>query len=132
MADESRIRPGPLRWLWYAFGGGLPKRYRQWVLHDLTCRTWPWRHLARQLAQLAPFIVIVLVAIPGPISLRVMCAVGGAFVGLFYSFAYLYETTEHRAIKAGFPSGTTQRVRYERGADRRLHRAADDFERRWE
>ena len=36
-------RPGPVRWFWYALGGRLPARYRPWVLHDLTCRTWPLR-----------------------------------------------------------------------------------------
>lgn len=38
-------RPGPLWWIWYAFGGKLPDRYRDWVLHDVTCRTWWLRHV---------------------------------------------------------------------------------------
>jgi hypothetical protein len=33
-------RPDPLRRLWYAYGGGLAPRYREWVLFDATCRTW--------------------------------------------------------------------------------------------
>ena len=37
--EGQRRRPDPLRWIWYAFGGALGPRYRQWVLHDLTCRT---------------------------------------------------------------------------------------------
>ena len=40
-------RPDPLRWLWYAYGGGLPARFAPWVLHDTTCRTWWLRHLVR-------------------------------------------------------------------------------------
>lgn len=34
------MRPDPLRRLWYAYGGGLAPRYREWVLFDATCRTW--------------------------------------------------------------------------------------------
>ncbi len=42
------------------------------------------------------------------------CAVlGGALIGLFYSMAYLYESTEHRMLKAGYPRGTATRVREE-------------------
>jgi hypothetical protein len=32
--DGQRRRPDPLRWIWYAFGGALGPRYRQWVLHS--------------------------------------------------------------------------------------------------
>ncbi|MHA6794154.1 DUF5313 family protein [Pseudonocardia bannensis] len=124
-------RPGPVRWLWYAAGGRLPRRYREWVLHDLTCRTWPLRHLARLLAQLAPVAVVLLVLIPGPLGVRVMSVVAGSLIGLMYSFVFLHEATAGRAAKAGYPSGTTQRVRNERHASRALARAAEDFERRW-
>ncbi|WP_246170203.1 DUF5313 family protein [Pseudonocardia hierapolitana] len=68
----SSRRPGPARWLWYAFGGRLPAAHREWVLYDLTCRTWPLRHLARLLTQLVPVVVILLVLIPGPLWIRVM------------------------------------------------------------
>ena len=102
-------RPGPLRWLWYAVGGRLPACYRPWVLHDLTCRTWPLRHLARLLAQLAPVTIVLLLLLPGPLWIRVMAAVGGSLVGLFYSFVFLYEATEGRAAKAGYPHGTRTR-----------------------
>jgi hypothetical protein len=127
----SRRRPGPVRWLWYAAGGRLPSAYREWVLYDVTCSTWPLRHLARLLTQLAPVAVALLVLIPGPLWVRVMGVLGGSLVGLLYSFVFLYEATEHRAVKAGYPSGTAQRVREERHAGRRLTAAAEDFERRW-
>ena len=87
----ARYRPGPLRWFWYAVGGRLPARYRSWVLHDLTCRTWPLRHLARLVAQLAPVAVVLVLLLPGPLWIRVMGALGGSLVGLFYSFVFLYE-----------------------------------------
>ena len=62
----SPRRPGPLRWVLYAFGRGLPAEYREWVLHDLTTRTWVLRHLLRTALQLLPFAVLLYVLIPGP------------------------------------------------------------------
>jgi hypothetical protein len=124
-------RPGPIRWLWYALGGRLPAAYRQWVLHDLTCRTWPLRHLARLLAQLAPVVAVLVAVVPGPLWVRVMGALGGSVVGLLYSYVFLYEATERRAAKAGYPPGTLRVVREERRAGRALKQAADDFERTW-
>ena len=124
-------RPGSLRWFWYAVGGRLPVCYRPWVLHDLTCRTWPLRHLARLLAQLAPITIVLVLLLPGPLWIRVMAAVGGSLVGLFYAFVFLYEATEGRAAKAGYPHGTLHEVRNERHTERALRRAADDFDRAW-
>ena len=40
-------RPGPLLWLRYAYGGALPERYREWVLHDVTAPSWVVRHVLR-------------------------------------------------------------------------------------
>jgi hypothetical protein len=124
-------RPGPLRWFWYAIGGRLPVCYRPWVLHDLTCRTWPLRHLARLLAQLAPVTIVLVLLLPGPLWIRAMAAVGGSLVGLFYAFVFVYEATEGRAAKAGYPHGTLHEVRHERHTDRALRRAADHFDRAW-
>ncbi len=59
------VRPGPLRWLWYALGGGLPARHRSWVLHDTTTRTWALRHVVRAMVQLAIPITLVLTLVPG-------------------------------------------------------------------
>jgi hypothetical protein len=130
-AARSTRRPGPIRWLWYAFGGRLPGEYREWVLHDLTSPTWPLRHLARLLTQLAPVAVVLVAVLPGPLWVRVMGVVGGSVVGLLYSYVFLYEATERRATKAGYPHGTLQVVREERRAGRALKRAADEFERTW-
>ena len=130
--DESDppalYRPGPLYWFWYAAGGRLPDRYRAWVLHDLTCRTWPLRHLARLVAQLAPVVIVLVLLLPGPLWIRIMGAVGGSLVGLLYSFVFLYEATEGRATKAGYPHGTLQEVRNERHTERALRRAAADLD----
>ena len=43
----SAARPNVAQWLWYAYGGRLPRRLSPWVLADLTRRTWILRHLAR-------------------------------------------------------------------------------------
>lgn len=109
--DTDVRRPGPLRWLWYAFGGGLPEPYSAWVHHDTTARTWILRHVARTLTQLAVPIALVLVLMPGAFWIRGMAALGGVLLGLFYSIAYMPETVEHRSVRAGFPPGTAARTR---------------------
>jgi hypothetical protein len=121
--------PDPIHWLWYAMGGRLPAAFREWVLHDLTCRTWPLRHLLRLLVQLLPVGLLLLLLIPGPLWVRVMAVLGGSVVGLLYSFAFLYEATEHRACKAGYPHGTAAREREERRVARSLAQATRDFDR---
>jgi Family of unknown function (DUF5313) len=121
--------PDPIHWLWYAMGGRLPAAFRQWVLHDVTCRTWPLRHLLRLLVQLLPIGLLLLLLIPGPLWVRVMAVLGGSVVGLLYSFVFLYEATEQRACKAGYPHGTAARVREERRAGRSLAEATRDFDR---
>jgi hypothetical protein len=104
-------RPDPLRWLWYSLGGGLPARYRAWVLHDVTCRTWALRQVLRSLLVVAPLVVAVLIFVPGPFWIRGLSALGGIIMGLIYSLGYLIETTEHRLVKAGYPVGTGERTR---------------------
>ena len=111
MAEQTIVRPNPLRWLWYALGGGLPEVHRGWVLHDTTTRTWGLRHVARALVQLAVPIALVLLLVPGPFWIRAMAALGGLIMGLIFSIAYMTETTENRVKKAGYPAGTAQRVR---------------------
>ncbi|MCW2542124.1 MAG: hypothetical protein JWN95_3849 [Frankiales bacterium] len=110
---SSRIspRPGPLRWLRYAFGGRLPERYREWILHDTTCSTWVLRHVSRTVLQLVPVIAAVLFLVPGPFWIRGMSAFGGVIMALIFSLGYMVETTEHRLVKADYPVGTGERVR---------------------
>jgi hypothetical protein len=128
VSSDSVCRPGVPQWLWYALGGRLPERCRGWVLHDLTCRTWPLRHLVRLLVQLAPVTAVLVAVVPGPLWVRVMGAVGGSVVGLLYSYVFLYEATERRAAKAGYPAGTLRAVREERRSGRALRQAADEFD----
>jgi hypothetical protein len=104
--DDPVRRPALHRWLWYAFGGSLPARNRGWVLHDTTVRTWWLRHIARMLVQLAVPVVLLMVFLPASWELRAACAGGGFALALFYSMAYMPESTETRVVKAGFPAGT--------------------------
>ena len=123
---ETRHRPGFGRWLIYAFGGGLPPRYREWVLHDVTTRTWVLRHLLRTAVQLAPIAVLLYLFIPGSPTIRAAAVAGGLALGFFYSLAYMYETVENRAIKAGFPRGTAGGIR-----DRRTEGSRAEVARRY-
>ena len=100
------VRPAPHRWVWYAFGGRLPERNRGWVLHDTTARTWWLRHVVRMLVQLAIPIALIMAFLPASWGLRAACAGGGLALALFYSVAYMPESTENRVVKAGYPSGT--------------------------
>jgi hypothetical protein len=111
---ESRRRPGPLRWLLYALGFRLPAEHREWVLHDVTCRTWVVRHLLRTTVQLTPFAVLLYLLLPGSTAARLGAVLGGLVLGYLYSVSYMYETTENRAMKAGYPRGTARDIRDER------------------
>jgi hypothetical protein len=110
-SPEPLRRPGPFHWLWYALGGGLPARNRTWVLYDTTTRTWVLRHLVRSAVQLAIPIGLVLLLVPGEFWIRGMAALGGILLALFFSVAYMVETTENRVKRAGYPAGTAEATR---------------------
>jgi Family of unknown function (DUF5313) len=93
-------RPNVLRWLYYAYGGRLPPRYAQWVLHDLTARTWFVRLLARALVECAPALLLLFFpASPGLLAMMVGIVVFGV---LFYSMAFAWEIRNHRLYQHGF------------------------------
>ncbi len=117
MSRTRAARPNPVQWIWYAFGGRLPGRYRDWVLHDVTCRTWALRHVARSLTQLSPGLLILL--LPGPLWILVMSLVGGVLMAVWYSIAYMEHTCEYRLSKHGFPPGTGRARR--QAANERMH-----------
>ena len=104
-ADRPVVRPAA-PWLWYALGGGLPARNRGWVLHDTTTGTWWLRHVVRSLVQVAIPIALVMALLPAGWGLRAAAAGGGLALALFYSLAYMPETTENRVVEAGYPAGT--------------------------
>ena len=110
MADRP-VRPGPLRWSWYALGGALPPRYRDWVLHDVTAPTWAVRQIVRALVQALPVALVVALLIPGSLTIRLMAVLGGIFVAMIYVLAFVDEAVEHRSVKAGFPPGYAKAMR---------------------
>jgi len=94
------------------------------VLADTTGPTWIVRHLMRAVVQMLPVVAICLVAVPVPLAYRLSAAAGGLLLGLMFSVAFMTETIEHRAAKAGYPPGTAARIRAERAERARVERRA--------
>jgi hypothetical protein len=111
-----------LRWLWYAVGGRLPDRYREWVLYDLTSGTWVFRHLARAMVQHSVWLLLLL--LPIPLSLRVWMITVAVCVGMFFSLSFMEDASERRLIKHGFPVGLNRRIREESSGPQRAELAA--------
>jgi hypothetical protein len=111
--DRQRRRPGPLRWIWYAVGGSLGPRYRQWVLHDLTCPSRWTRQIVRAVVQVVPLAVLLFLTLgTGWVTwVGVIC---GLVLALIYSVAYFDQSVDYRLVKHGFPSGTARAVLSER------------------
>jgi hypothetical protein len=103
-------RPNPFQWLWYAVGGRLPDRLAPWVLHDVTARTWVWRHAARGIVVLVP-IAAGCLALPGPLGLRLAMVLLVAIVGVYFSLSYVDESCELRAVKHGYAHGIARATR---------------------
>lgn len=122
-------RPGPHRWLWYALTGRLDPRFREWAFRDLTARTWPLRHLARLLVWAVPVVLLLLLMLPGQMSVRVTAALTGMVIGVLYSFVFLHESTERRAVKLGYRPGAAEEARRQRAARDELARDLRRFER---
>ncbi|SOD72050.1 hypothetical protein SAMN05892883_1491 [Jatrophihabitans sp. GAS493] len=113
----QRSRPNAVEWLRYAWGGGLPPSLRDWVLKDLTGRTWLLRQSARSIVLLAPFAAAILIFVPGAFWIRGVAVIGGTFMGLLFGFAYVVETSETRLLRAGYPAGLGERIRRRRAAE---------------
>lgn len=102
-------RPSLILWLRYAVGGRLPDRYRAWVLYDLTSRMWVFRHLSRVLVQHSVWLLLLFV--PGPLSLRLSMVVLAVVVGVAFSVAFMEDAAERRLIKHGYPVGLNRAIR---------------------
>jgi hypothetical protein len=77
------------------------------------------RQLLRSLVQALVFAIPVALLIPAQPWVRIAALIGGVAIGMIYAAAYMYETTEHRALKAGYPRGMLQSVRDAAHADER-------------
>lgn len=115
-------RPSVWQWLYYSFGGGLPPDLSQWVLHDTTSRTWWLRQLLRSVLQMSPLVLAVMLFLPTSLSIRLYTCVLGLATGLFNAVFFMWGTTEHRLVKAGFAPGVGEQVREERAARDADHR----------
>jgi hypothetical protein len=114
IAPTPRVRPNPAQWLWYAFWGPLPERYRVWVLYDATCSTWIFRYVARILTIAALPVAAVALFLPAPVHVRLLTAcVAGAGAFLFTA-VWVNEATEYRLMRAGWRWGTGPQVRERR------------------
>jgi hypothetical protein len=122
----ARARPTLPQWVWYAYGGALPPYLREWVLHDLTCRSWVLRHLSRTVTQWVPSLLLML--LPGSLMLRLSLPLVVLLGALYVSVSYIEETTEHRLAKHGFPLGMAKEMRRARVETAAL----DDERRRWD
>jgi fatty acid desaturase len=120
---STQRRPDPLRWTWYAFGGALGPRYREWVLRDLTGRTRWLRQLTRAVIQIVPLAAVLLLVL-GVGWIAWVGVVCGLVLALIYSAAYFDPSADHRLAKHGFPPGTAQQVLSERDAARHPDRMA--------
>jgi hypothetical protein len=108
--------------LWYALGGRLPYSCREWVLYDLTSRSWVFRHLARALVQHSVWLLLLL--LPIPLDLRVWMLVAAVSVGLVFSLSFMEDASERRLIQHGFPVGLNRRIREESSSSARAELAA--------
>lgn len=108
-------RPNPLQWVRYAFGGRLPDRYRDWVLHDATCPTWLWRFVARIAVEALPWLVagffLLTLLTPMPVGYVFGALALAAALSLYFTVTSADELTEVRLVKHGFPAGTGKQAR---------------------
>jgi hypothetical protein len=118
------VKPSILQWTRYAVTGSAPGELSEWVLHDVTAPTWLLRHTARFFLYLTPLIVLVLVFLPAPWPLRLGCVLIGVLGSFALSFGYTVEGAERRVEKAGYPYGTAQKIRDERGERKQRETAA--------
>lgn len=108
-------RPNPLLWLWYAVGGKLPDRYKEWVLHDATVPTWLARHVIRRLVFMLPILValyLVLAVMLGFSPTIVLLGLGlGVYAGVYYSLIFSTHSVDSRVTRHGFPDEYASQVR---------------------
>jgi hypothetical protein len=97
VARESRRRPDPLRWIWYAMRGSCSALPR--VLRDLTSQ--PLDQVVRAAVQVVPPAVVLLLTL-GTVWITWVGAICG-LLALIYSVVYLDQSADYRLVKHGFP-----------------------------
>jgi hypothetical protein len=125
MSSIPRRRPNPLLWLCYQYGGKLPGAYREWVLHDSTCRTWLLRVVLRALMHLAPVMaglaLFLRAVLGGPWALVLGSLLLGVLVYLRFVLTLTQDSTDSRLTRYGYPAGhgTAVRAQAEQARDTR-------------
>lgn len=109
-----RVRPNPFLWVWWAFWGPLPDRHRVWVLYDVTCSTWVFRHLARILTIAVLPVTAVALFLPAPPNVRVLTAFVAGAGAFMFTAVWVNEATEHRLVQAGWRWGIGPELRHRR------------------
>jgi Family of unknown function (DUF5313) len=110
-------RPSAIRWIWYALGGGLPMRYREWVLHDTTSGFWLLRHIVRVLVVLIVPTVLLVVLMPTGAYLRALTAFTTDACVVLLTAILASDMTERRLHRMGYPWGTAGTIRSQRQED---------------
>lgn len=119
----ARVRPNALRWLGYAMWLALPERYSGWVLYDVTCATWIWRHVGRLVTlTILPASVIALI-LPAPLGLRLTTAIAMSVLAVAFTVVWINEDTERRLVQAGWPWTIAAPIRRRRAIITRQQRA---------
>lgn len=108
-------RPNPLLWLWYAVGGKLPDRYKEWVLHDATVPTWLARHVIRRLVFMLPILgalyVLLAVMLGFSPTIVLLGLALGVYAGVYYSLIFSTHSVDSRVTRHGFPDEYASQVR---------------------
>lgn len=111
----ARKRPNPVLWLYYQYGGTLPARYREWVLHDATSRVWLLRAVLRGLVQLAPIMAVLVIVLRGvfggPWPLVLGSILLGLLVHLRFTLTIAADSVDARLARYGYPAGHATTVR---------------------
>lgn len=126
-------RPNAFRWVWFAFGGRLPMRHRDWVLQDAVSRTWLLRFATRALVRIAPLVVAALVVlwlVGAEPALSVAAVALGLTVGIYYAMSYAPERVDQQLSAYGYGPGTAERLRQERSG-RMTETQRERYERTW-
>lgn len=112
--EAAPVRPGIGRWIWYAFGGGLPERYALWVLHDTTASTWVLRHIVRTLVVLVVPTAALLLFLPASFGTRVLTVGTVSACALLLTAILSNDVTERRLHRTGLPWGAAEQARNRR------------------
>ena len=129
----SRQRPNVLQWFWYALGGRLPAHLREWVLHDVTTKTWMLRYGVRSAVRMVPVIIVVLgffLLLRGPLWIALAACGIGLIVAVYYSMSYAWERCDAQLQRYGYPPDTGTEVRHRRTEELDVDRAAR-YEAQW-